>query len=105
MTAANEPWEGDGNPIRECHECGRADSCVPHGPRLCCRFCLPAVKANEAVVPPEAFAAAMTEIASKEYLDTEKAHGDADELMCKVLASLGYHEGVTVFQRMEGWYA
>lgn len=36
--------------------------------------------------------------------DTEKAHRDADKLLCEVLNSLGYSAGVDIFERMGKWY-
>lgn len=53
---------------------------------------------------PEQFADAMREIA-KNSGDTEMAHGDADDLLCKVLTQLGYGEGVKIFEEMDKWYA
>ena len=52
---------------------------------------------------PEEFAQRMREIA--ENSDTEAAHGEADKLMCDVLRSLGYSEGIDIFDSMEKWYA
>jgi hypothetical protein len=37
--------------------------------------------------------------------DEEDAHARMDELMCKVLSSLGYHEGVQIFIEQAKWYA
>ena len=52
---------------------------------------------------PEEFAAKMQEIA--EAGDPEAAHTEADALMCKVLAALGYEAGVRTFRHMRKWYA
>ena len=52
---------------------------------------------------PEEFRNAM--MGHKENDDVEDAHKDADVLMCKVLRSLGYAEGVEVFEKMQKWYA
>lgn len=38
-------------------------------------------------------------------LDLEGAHREADDLMCRLLVSLGYEEGIEIFQKMEKWYA
>ena len=51
---------------------------------------------------PEQFAERMNEIALN--IDLEMSHGDADELMCELLANLGYAEGVTIFVNMDKWY-
>lgn len=37
--------------------------------------------------------------------DTEAAHGEADELMCDLLESMGYGDGVEVYREMNKWYA
>jgi len=45
----------------------------------------------------------MSEIAKNG--DQEAAHADADDLMCELLESLGYGDGVDVFRAMDKWYA
>ena len=52
---------------------------------------------------PEQFAERMKEIALN--TDLEMSHGDADDLMCELLVSLGYAEGVYTFVDMDKWYA
>jgi hypothetical protein len=52
---------------------------------------------------PDEFAAKMREIATG--VDPEGSHADADNLMCELLMSLGYSEGITVFLEMGKWYA
>lgn len=47
---------------------------------------------------PEEFKKRMIEISTE--TDTETRHVVADELMCEVLESLGYGEGVEVFVLM-----
>jgi hypothetical protein len=37
--------------------------------------------------------------------DKEGAHAQADDIMCDLLESLGYAEGVEIFRRAEKWYA
>lgn len=37
--------------------------------------------------------------------DTEASHLQMDGLMCEVLSSLGYEEGVKFFERACKWYA
>lgn len=34
----------------------------------------------------------------------EKAHFQADELMCQILTDLGYGEGIDLFKKMEKYY-
>ena len=47
---------------------------------------------------PEVFKESMERIASSN--DTEYNHVNADELMCELLTSLGYGEGVEIFKNM-----
>ncbi len=37
--------------------------------------------------------------------DTEMAHGNADDILCKLLASLGYAEVVAEYEKVSKWYA
>lgn len=55
----------------------------------------------------EEFERAMTEIKRSFYHtgDKEKAHGLADDLLCKILLEAGYTGGVGVYKTMEKWYA
>ena len=55
------------------------------------------------VMTPEAFHAAMTELAANR--DLEVSHAKMDGLMAEVLTSLGYGHGVEVFFDSERWYA
>ena len=55
------------------------------------------------IVSPEEFKRAMQ--AFSDGTDTERDHGDADALMCQILESLGYGEGVKIFRKMGKWYA
>lgn len=57
---------------------------------------------TEAFLSPEGFLAAMKSIDRE---DKEVAHGIADELMCRLLESLGYGEGVKEFENMAKWYS
>ncbi len=52
---------------------------------------------------PEEFEVKMAQIFDEG--DTEEAHENADALMCEVLKSLGYGEGVEIFEEMPKWYA
>ena len=59
---------------------------------------------------PAAFEDAMRDIVKgSEYGDgkfsPETFHINADELMCKVLTSLGYEAGVKIFENTEKWYS
>ena len=51
---------------------------------------------------PEEFAKAMKET---QCSDTEIAHCLADDLMCDLLKSLGYEEGIAIFLESDKWYA
>jgi hypothetical protein len=60
------------------------------------------IRGGENMTPDE-FKARMEEVllvGSCEY-----RHEDADDLMCEVLRSLGYGDGVDIFEKMEKWYA
>ena len=46
----------------------------------------------------------MSDIAAKPY-DLERAHGNADDLLCEVLEACGYGEAVEIFRNMDKWYA
>lgn len=37
--------------------------------------------------------------------DTEAAHGAADEVLCKLLSSLGYQDVVDAWEKVDKWYA
>ena len=52
---------------------------------------------------PEEFEAKMKEILKGE--DSETEHQNADYLMCNVLMTLGYEDGVTIFLKSTRWYA
>lgn len=52
---------------------------------------------------PEEFKEAMQAIATNK--DTETAHKDADALLCAALMSLGYFQGVIIFEEMPKWYS
>lgn len=58
---------------------------------------------------PEEFLTAMTAIKDgtcyNRMYDEEDQHIDADRLMCQVLRSLGYGDGVAIFCDMPRWYA
>ena len=62
------------------------------------------------VLTPEEFTTCMTQIKNGErydgrMYDEEDQHIDADDLMCCILCSLGYSDGVDIFRRMPKWYA
>ena len=52
---------------------------------------------------PEEFAKKMYQLAGSG--DEEADHVKADELMCQLLTSLGYGEGVKIFRDMDKWYS
>lgn len=54
---------------------------------------------------PEEFADKMEAIRDDPNGDTESDHAKADDLMCELLRSLGYGDGVKIFEAMEKWYA
>ena len=56
-------------------------------------------------ISAEEFKNRMIEIKKQYARDPEKLHPLADDLMCDVLESLGYDEGIAVFNTMDKWYA
>lgn len=48
---------------------------------------------------------AIAELKEANQLDTEYAHYKADEILCKLLNSLGYQEVVEVYNDIYKWYA
>lgn len=54
---------------------------------------------------PKEFFAEMQKISADKSTDEEGRHSWADDLMCELLTSLGYGEGVKVFEEMDKWYA
>ncbi len=54
---------------------------------------------------PHEFARRMREIAQSAEDDPEVGHLKADNLMIELLRSLGYGEGVNIFDEMPRWYA
>ena len=54
-------------------------------------------------ITPDEFRLRMNEIEKND--DTEEAHDDADKLMCSLLETLGYGQGVVIFRCMNKWYA
>ncbi len=59
---------------------------------------------QEIAISPAEFAEQMRAI-EKMKGDSEMMHIAADDLLCNVLESLGYSEGVKVFDSLNKWYA
>lgn len=57
------------------------------------------------LITPREFEERMAKISNDRSLDEESMHMDADELMIKVLNSLGYSAGTKIFEGMDKWYA
>ena len=55
------------------------------------------------IMTPEEFARQMGQLAEND--DEEVRHIRMDDLMCEMLTSLGYSEGVTIFDGTYKWYA
>lgn len=64
---------------------------------------MPAVE-KDRTITPELFADMMRNIAYVST-DTEASHVGMDRLMCDVLRSMGYDEGICVFEKASKWYA
>jgi hypothetical protein len=54
---------------------------------------------------PEQFRDEMQKIREELGRDKEAAHARMDDVMCRVLAELGYRDGVAVFDEQSKWYA
>jgi hypothetical protein len=54
---------------------------------------------------PDEFAEKMREIKKCYGHDRENRHWEMDGLLCDMLKSLGYAEGVEIFEDTEKWYA
>lgn len=57
------------------------------------------------LITPREFEERMKAIEADTELYEETRHEAADELMVKVLNSLGYSAGTKIFDEMEKWYA
>ena len=54
---------------------------------------------------PDEFKTRMAEFYDAADKDVEYQHIKADKLMCELLRSLGYGDGVDVFDKEQRWYA
>ena len=56
---------------------------------------------------PKEFADKMKELSERNTGSSDICfnHMDMDDLMCEVLKSLGYNEGVEIFENTHKWYA
>ena len=68
---------------------------------------------GDSPLTPEEFTKAMKDISDKlanppkgnPYYDEEDAHMGMDDLMCDLLRSLGYGDGVDIFENTDKWYS
>ena len=54
---------------------------------------------------PKEFYGRMLGLEELSKKDREVAHSKADDILCEALKSLGYEEGIEIFERMRKWYA
>jgi hypothetical protein len=54
---------------------------------------------------PKTFKTRMANLFYSSINDPEYYHGKMDELMCELLRSLGYGDGIDIFESAEKWYA
>lgn len=59
----------------------------------------------EPAMTQEEFKTEMEELATSDRLDEEERHRAMDHLMCEVLRSLGYGDGIDIFDNTAKWYA
>lgn len=90
----DRPWSCDSNDPGDCWACWDRE--------------IPRTVQPTAMFTPDEFENAMLEIKMK-YKDEsgfeEDAHRDMDKLMCDLLRSLGYADGVRVYLGTKRWYA
>lgn len=60
---------------------------------------------SQKIMDPNEFSEKMWRIKIRQGSAPDDKHIDADELMCELLESLGYREGVRYFKEMEKWYS
>ena len=48
---------------------------------------------------------AIEELKKAAYLETETAHINADDILCKLLADLGYTDVLEEYYKVPKWYA
>jgi DNA-binding ferritin-like protein (Dps family) len=65
---------------------------------------LPKQVEKKVKMTPKEFAEKMKKIFKGDY-SVGNAHEDADDLMCNLLKSLGYEEGIENFENAKKWYA
>ena len=47
----------------------------------------------------------MVNLVEKSKADLERAHGEADEILCEVLMELGYQKLVDKYREVRKWYS
>ena len=57
------------------------------------------------LMTPEKFKLEMNELATSSSLDKEDRHILMDALLCEVLRSIGYDDGIDIFEATSKWYA
>ncbi len=64
-------------------------------------------KESKTMTPQEIFYDKMLELFAESKKDTEKAHSDADDLMCEELRKLGYEKSIDLFEHYDWvkWYS
>jgi len=59
-------------------------------------------------ITPDEFLAKLKAIKTEYFFekdDLETCHAKMDEVLCEILSSLGYDEGIRFFQNTPKWYA
>lgn len=54
---------------------------------------------------PEEFKQLMTKIIEEDGDNNQEAHERMDSVMCECLKSIGYEEGIIIFETQHKWYA
>lgn len=60
---------------------------------------------HKVAMTPKEFAEEMKKIQNEFHNDRERRHREMDYLMCDLLKSLGYGDGIKIFDKTGKWYA
>lgn len=60
---------------------------------------------NEPIMTPDEFYRELQKIWLKCGNDYESSHSEMDDLMCDLLESLGYKDGIEFFKKSHRWYS
>lgn len=88
------------NPITKCKRCGKIFK--KHHSTY---SKLITIEAKDRKTTPEEFKKEMKSIFNIWRSDEESAHKHMDILMCELLRTLGYEDGIKIFKEQDKWYS